>query len=84
MAVTFDLIVPVIPLLNSTFTFITFDVPFTFTIPSYADLRELYKRLADKDSTSKQLDHFLEQERKNSERRLVYSYITSAFEKLVF
>lgn len=87
--VVFDLIIPVVPLLNSTFTFLWFDFPITFNAPTAADLYTLYTSFGQAVDSSNVtaskkslIDHdFVEEKRVNYDRRKVYEYIEGVFQR---
>jgi hypothetical protein len=89
--VIFDLIIPVVPLLNSTFTFLWFDFPVTFNAPTASDLYSLYtsfgQAIDSSNATASKksfIDHdFVEEKRVNYDRRKVYEYIEGVFQRLI-
>lgn len=91
LTVTMDLIIPVVPLINTTLTYLWFDLPLTFDLPTASSLNELYVSLgllsraytAGEDSdSSNELDHdFMEDQRANHDRRQIYQYAESFFQK---
>ena len=89
--VVLDLIIPVVPLLNSTFTFLWFDFPVTFNAPTAADLYTLYTSFgqvvdsSNVTSSKKSLiDHeYVEEKRVNYDRRKVYEYIEGVFQRCI-
>jgi hypothetical protein len=85
-----DLIVPVVPLINTTLTYLWFDLPLTFDLPTASALNDLYASLGlvsgntDEDNSriSNELNHeFMEEKRANHDRRQVYKYAESFFQK---
>lgn len=94
LSVTMDLIIPVVPLINTTLTYLWFDLPLTFDLPTASTLNELYVSLGllskasnddDDSDTSNELSHdFVEDQRANHDRRQVYQYAESFFQKWFF
>ncbi|XP_057367337.1 uncharacterized protein LOC130688377 [Daphnia carinata] len=90
LTVTMDLIIPVVPLINTTLTYLWFDLPLTFDLPTASTLNELYVSLgflpeAPKDDndtdTSNELSHeFVDDQRANHDRRQIYQYAESFFQ----
>jgi hypothetical protein len=85
-----DLIIPVVPLLNTTLTYLWFDLPLTFDLPTASALNELYSSFGmssgtsndDESRISNELNHeFMEEQRANHDRRQVYKYAESFFQK---
>lgn len=99
VTVTMDLIVPVVPLLNTTLTYLWFDLPLTFDVPTASNLNELYSSLGLIDGSSSQgkdededddsrsytslRDNFVEEQRASHEQRQVYRYVEGFFQKYV-
>jgi hypothetical protein len=90
LSVTMDLIIPVVPLLNTTLTYLWFDLPLTFDLPTASALNELYSSFGmssgtsndDESRISNELNHeFMEEQRANHDRRQVYKYAESFFQK---
>lgn len=85
-----DLIIPVIPLLNTTLTYLWFDFPLTFDVPTADNLNELYISLGWLQNTTTEdeqrgFDHkyhsYFEEQKENHDRRKVYQYVEGFFEK---
>ncbi len=90
LTVTMDLIIPVVPLINTTLTYLWFDLPLTFDLPTASALNDLYSSFGmssetsnDDDSRiSNELNHeFMEEQRAKHDRRQVYKYAESFFQK---
>ncbi len=97
LTVTMDLIVPVVPLLNTTLTYLWFDLPLTFDVPTAESLNELYVSLglaANTSSTDGEEEssriltdfhhNFIEDQRANHDRKQVYQYAEGFFQKYLF
>ena len=52
VSIIMDIIVPVVPLLNTTLTYLWFDFPVTYDVPTAATLNDLYASLGFIDNTS--------------------------------
>jgi len=78
---TIDFIVPVIPLLNTTNTYVTWDFSLFTTIPTRTQVAELYNSLATlSEEKEVDMDHdFIEEQRNNHERRRVFDYLEGLF-----
>jgi hypothetical protein len=90
LSVTMDLIIPVLPLINTTLTYLWFDLPLTFDLPTASALNDLYASLGlvsgnsndDESRISNELNHgFMEEKRANHDLRQVYKYAESFFQK---
>ena len=61
------------------------DLPFRFVLPTYTQLNSLYSslgRIDDESDGGSKVDYdFLEEQRSNKQRRLIYSHLESMFEK---
>lgn len=83
LKMTMDWFIPVVPLLNSTFTFLQFNVPVWFNLPNYFDLQTIsgiIGRISEEEDEP--IDHnFVDELRSNHERRSVYKYIEELFNK---
>ena len=77
----FSLIIPVVQLVNQTFTFLWFDFQERLPLASAADLNTLYNSFGR--SSEKGLDWvndpFIEEQKANMERRYLYQYIEGIF-----
>ena len=77
----FSLIIPVVQLVNQTFTFLWFDFQERLPLASAADLNTLYNSFGR--SSEKGLDWvnnpFIEEQKANMERRYLYQYIEGFF-----
>jgi len=62
-----------------------FDLPFRFVLPTYTQLNSLYStlgRIDDENGDDNKVDYdFLEEQRSNEQRRLIYRHLESMFEK---
>ena len=84
-----DLIIPVVPLLNTTLTYLLFDLPLTFNVPTASDLNQLYVNFGLLPNTSTDGSRVMydlyhddvEEKRANHDRRMVYQYAESFFQK---
>ena len=94
VSIIMDIIVPVVPLLNTTLTYLWFDFPVTYDVPTAATLNDLYASLGFIDNTStnetskkdsqsfSDLHHeFIEDQRANVDRKQVYQYVEGFFQK---
>ena len=52
VSIIMDIIVPVVPLLNTTLTYLWFDFPVTYDVPTAVTLNDLYASLGFIDNTS--------------------------------
>lgn len=85
--VTTDLIIPVLPLLNSTNTYLWFNFPVTFDVPTAKDLNKLYASFSltgkegEKRATYEAKHNLIEEKRANHDRRKVYKYLEGFLQK---
>lgn len=89
--VTTDLIIPVLPLLNTTATYLSFNFPLTFEVPTATNLNQLYASLGlapssgkedDERRNSVEVDHsMIEEKRANHDRRQAYNYLEGFLQK---
>ena len=85
--VTLDLSTAVKPL-KDTGTYLTLDLPFRFVLPTHKDLTNIYGKFEGTEERTNDLNvgfpfdyHFLEEKRANSQRRIIYKHIETAFKK---
>lgn len=93
ITITTDLIVPVLPLLNTTLTYLWFDFPITYAVPTASDLHNLYSSFSSErenengddvgdEKSSNEIDvDFIEEHRANSDRRIVYKYFEGLLQR---
>ena len=82
LRITNDIIIPVLPLLNTTFTFLSFTLPLRFPVPSYSSMLTFYQNIGRMEENGIDLDHyFLEEHRANEDRRYVYKMAEDFFKR---
>ena len=73
---------PIGPLLNSTQTTLTVDLPFKFRVPTYDQMADLYSSLGKLKRSDIDVDYnFLEEHRANEDRRGVFRAVQDVFRK---
>jgi hypothetical protein len=84
LRVVLDAFIPVIPLLNSTLTYLNFNMPFRITVPTYKQMIDLYSSLGRMEEHGILLDHnFLDEHRANQDRRSIYKLVEGLFDRSV-
>lgn len=79
---TSQIIVPVLALINNTNTYLWFDFPSVWPLPSHVTLNTLYTSFGRIKEKGIELDdEFIDQQRANQDRRNVYEYIEGFFDK---
>lgn len=79
---TSEIIVPVLALINQTNTYLWFDFPTTWPVPSYTNLNTLYTSFGRLQEKGIEVDeNFIDEQRANHERRSVYQYLEGFFKK---
>ena len=81
-----DFYVPVVPLLNTTNTYLQWQVSLYTSVPNRTQIEELYDSLASfGDEKNIEIDHdFVEEQRDNHERRQAFDYIEGIFHRYLF
>ena len=70
------------PMEQLTKTYLTIDLPFLFTMPTYDQLAEAYGNKQRLEENAIELDYeFLEEQRSNEERRYIYKTLEAMIEK---
>jgi len=91
LGITLDFIIPVLPLINQTNTYLWLDFPFTVTVPQASDLNNMYTnkswmasspfRRFRRRLTDHQHVDWLDEQRTDQDRRIVYKYIEGIFNR---
>lgn len=84
LRVALDAFVPVVPLLDSTFTIMQFNYPVMLTVPGYKEMKDLYASLgrAYENGLDDDVDiGFVDAQRANQDRRAVYGVLKGFFDR---
>lgn len=83
-SITLDVIVPVLPLINQTNTYLWFDFPFSMNMPTASDLQNMYTNFSFLTFTRRRRDlELMEEMKAEQDKRIVYQYMEGLFSRSV-